>query len=286
MSGRRVVGYAAAALAVGVASSLLYRAARPRPVAPELVAAKQARVPPRAHADLLLSVPTVPIAGNDMAPMLDAATEATPESESRLAPRARAALVSTLSRYLDAFASDSPEEYMRIATTEPTRWIDPTDRMWAIYDHALDSIGKPKADRDAPREAFEALLRHYRDLGTMSRFKSVGAGPRGMRVLVHFGRTATETDRLLFFERFGLEEHEYWSRGGSSGNRLREPIRTVGSIVGEHRGVLFAQAAILVVTPDGKPGVWHSTWYWDPDAEVWLNRHSFMRSYFGLGMFY
>lgn len=286
MIGRRVIFSAMVALAACAAAYLMYRTARPRFVAPELVPADQVRVSPRAHADLLLSVPNVPIAGTELAPMLDAVTEVSPSSESRLTPYARTALVATLASYLEAFASDSPDAYMRIATTEPTEWIGPTDRAWPLYDHALNSIGKPNADRSSPHAAFETLLRHYRDLGTMSRFKSIGTGPRGMRVLVDFGRTPTDPDRLLFFERFGLDEHEYWTRGGGSTNRFREPTRSVGSILREHRGVLFAQAAILVITPNDKPGIWHSTWYWDPDAEVWLNRQSAMRSFFGLGIFY
>lgn len=292
MNGKSLLRYAGVGLLVLVGAALAYWNTRPRAISPELLPPKPAWGSSRAHSELLRSVPSIAVEGRDaLAPVLESALELSAASEARLTPEARAALSLKVSGYLEAFASESPEAYLRLAAREPTAWIEPTADVWKPIDYAMEFYYKKKADRGAPREALAALLDQNANRDR-ARFTRIGTGPRGMRVLVEFGRTAADVERALLYERGGtddasrLAELEYWTRGGSHGIRFREPRRSVEDIVRAHRGVLFVQSAIVVLTAEGKPGVWHSTWYWDPDAGEWLNRRSYMESFHGLIMYY
>lgn len=292
MNGKTLLRHGAVGLLVLVGAALAYWNTRPRAISPELVASKPAWGSSRAHSELLRGVPSIAVEGRDaLAPVLDSALELSPTSEARLTPEARAALSLKVSDYLGAFASESPEAYLQLAARETTAWIDPTADAWKPIDHAMEFYYKKKADRGAPWAALAALLDQSANRDR-ARFTRIGTGPRGMRLLVEFGRTASDVERALLHERGGTDdaarvaELEYWTRGGAHGIRFREPQRSVEDIVRAHRGVLFVQTAIVVLTAEGKPGVWHGTWYWDPDAGEWLNRRSFIESFHGLIMYY
>ena len=146
--------------------------------------------------------------------------------------------------------------------------------------------GEP-ADRTCPKEVLRALLTSHR-FAEGRRYARMGSGDRGLRVLVGFGRTAGDLQRALIHEEDGSDAYSYWTGGGSHTIRFREPRLSPEKVVRSHNEILFAQAAIVLMTEGGKPGVWHSTWYWDPVGEMWLNSSSYVESFYAVahGMYY
>lgn len=275
------------AVVLAVASGVLvYRALAPRPISRALLPVKSSVGTPLEHAALWLKAPTLATADSSACrDALSASVEPAPECAGRWTDAHKQALVDTLSAYLGAFSAPTPDQYLKIVDSEPTRWIDPSAHAWAAVDYCLQYYHQRDADRGKPRQALADLLATRRFAPGHS-FARMGTGPRGARVLVGYSRTPDKLTLPLVFERDGFAEYEYWYHGGYHGLRLREPTRSAEQIVREHGGVLYAQSEMVVVTEAGKPVVVHGTWYWDPDGRCWLNRQLALESYSAEPIFY
>lgn len=284
----------AIALSAALGSGLLiWTALRPRRVSPSMMEVGERRFgAPKVHADLLRQVPMVDVSGGDreanlaeVGAALASVAMAPVDEPSSLSAEAEASLIETTVGYIDAMTRPSSSAYMSLAKREPTAWIDPKDARWDFIDDAVEyGYGRP-ANRDDPQGELQAVYDFYRGRGGASLSK-VSVDPRGLVVIFEHGRTATDLERSLILERLGSDSHEFLNGGGANQLRFRDPTTSVKDVLRRHHEILFAQTAVLLETEDGKPGVWHATWYWDPESGQWLNQSTRMESYYVMGMFY
>jgi len=289
-SGTRILVGLTAAIVAGYFG---YRAVQGRPVDKSLKPAPSVWGPPKEHMKVLAKVPTIdPTDGAVMRAELERALEIADDASAAFDGAPRDALLDTLSRYIAALTATSPESYLAIADSEPTAWIGPDDDVWLPIDDACMFFLRSPADRSDPRGTLAQMLvparfsidpRHKH-----VRYARIGTTSRGMRILVAKGMTLDQLSMPLLAERFGRDEYEYWTRGGRHSIRFRNPIVSPNDILRRHKSLLYAQAVVLLMTANDKPGVWHSTWYWDPDAKAWLNSDYAVESYHSaaLGMYY
>lgn len=268
-------------LVLALAGSLVYWAAHPRPVSSAHAPRPSKWGSTKDHMKTLLDAPMIEKQDHaGYAEIVDNAIEPPLEDdEARLTHEARRALVDLLSTYLEALTAATPDKYMAIADSEPTEWIKPTDSAWKTIGPRYEYVYGRPPDRNDPRGVLRDLLASDR-FADGRRYVRIGTGKRGLRVLVAFTRTAGNLDYPIIAARDGYDEYEYWTKGGAHGLRFREPTRTAHGIAKRHHGVLYAQASVVLVSEEGRPAVWHSTWYWDPNENRWLNH-----AYWGEGYY-
>lgn len=283
----RIARLCAAIIVAGGAGGAMFVALRPRHVAPNVRAAASSVGTPQQHIEKWREAPSVPPTESDrIAASLREAIDPPTAEPDRFTPRLRTALEETIRSHIDALCSDSPMEFMRLLANQRVRWIPPDAPEWAQVDFAMQHLSGRPADRGKPRETLELLLRHTRFTEEQYPFKEVALGPRGMRIAVEVGRTASDMERALIYERSGVEEHDYWNKGGRHGIRMSVPATSAADVLRKHGRVVFAQSAIQFRIVRNGPVVWHASWFWDPDSEVWMNHGMALESYYGAAIFY
>lgn len=279
----RLILASAAAVAAGL---LAYFALRPREIASDLTAPVSAVGPPAQHIAMLRQAPAVEASEHARIGESIAGRIEPPAAEAhRLTPQLRERLTQVLLEHVTALASDDPERYLRLLDRAGSAWIPHDAPEWLPIDHAMQGLFGRVADRANPRRELSLLLKEFR-CKEDERFLHVATGDRGMRIVVEYARGPRDIEYSLIAERFGIDEHDYWNKGGRHGIRLSLPPTSADKVFRKHGGLLYAQSAIQFRISNDRPVIWHATWFFDPDSASWMNHSMAVESYNGAALFY
>ncbi len=279
-----VIIAAAAALSVGWLTFSIFRG---KPVSESLGVASSPWGAPREHVQLQREVDSVPMSDGEgiRSQLLLAVGDDIADPAGIVSEDAALSLVDTIQGYMDAWSAASADTYMKLVSREPTRWIDPDNRVWARIEHALQERHGITPDRSRPEEAMRILVDDWM-LGNGNRWVAIGRAGRGARIF--FDRATSESGlrTALLAERLGIDEYSFTTGGGAHSLRMRKPLPSPARLLRDHGFIDYAQVIVQARTEGGKVGYWHSTWYYDPSSRRWLNAQSVMESFHGLPMVY
>lgn len=188
-----------------------------------------------------------------------------------------AALTATIAAHSLARASMNPDDYLRLADAERTRWKPGGHSMaWNAVRERYRFLMKTDPDPGDLRGVLWTLV----DAGNKverSRFVKVAADGPARRIECRRIRSVDEADSGLLQT---VEDYEFWTGAPvTNALRLRSAPSSLEEVLARDGWTWYAEVRLVVEVEAGGRAAWCSEWYWDSKLGVWSNRGMSMTSW-------
>lgn len=196
----------------------------------------------------------------------------------------RAGFGAALGAQLAARSSASPDEYVRLARSEPTKWIEPqNDRAWHVLEYWWEKNLNGRPDRADASGALRAFVSEQ--FGPMkARLVARGSGPKGCRIIAFRIRTPGAitygADAAL------ADDAEYWLAPSHNAIVFRTPVPTLEQVISRDGEAVCIEVNMIVTVERGYRYNWNSRWYYDPATARWLVHSMARRGWWAYAMYY